>query len=610
MTDPCDVPVLIVGGGGAGLTASILLSLQGVESLLVSAAPTTSTQPKAHVLHQRTMEILRDAGVADAVYERGTPPQNMSYAGWYLDGTDHPQRGRCLAKVELWGAGGANPAWLAASACRPANLPQMRLEPLLKQRADELAPDGVRFGHEVTAFEQNATGVTTTVRDRATDRTYRVRSKCLLACDGGRMIGPALGIGSEGVDDIARMVSVHLSADLSKSVSDPEVLLRWLWLPETGVGATLLPVGPDSWGPDSEEWVVHTSPVTGDLDAPDDESVLAEVRHILGLTEQEMTVHTVSRWTMGGSVAERFRDGRIFLLGDAAHRFPPTGGYGLNSAVQDAHNLAWKLAAVVHGEADPELLDSYEVERRKVTGRTVGQAVNNIVNHLQAIETVGMGPGSVPEENWTSLHRLWSGRPEDASFRALVRRAIASQSMEFNALNLESGYTYESDAVIPDGTPEPSNPDPIRHYQPGTRPGQPLPHAQLEDADGRRFPIMDLVRPGRFLLIAGEDDRWTGAARELVERSELPLDAVSIGHLDGDYQDPRSAWVGHRGVTERGAVLVRPDRFVAWRSRDAAEDPVAELTAVFTRILGGTDHRETPGDRSGSAPRIATQGTS
>lgn len=592
MTDPGttaeDVPVLIVGGGGAGLTASILLSLHGADSLLVSAAPTTSVLPKAHVLHQRTMEVLRDAGIADAVYERGTPPENMAYAGWYVEGSDHEECGRCLAKVELWGAGGKNPAWLAASACRPANLPQMRLEPLLRARAEELAPGRVRFGHEVTDFQQDDAGVTATVRDGSTGRTYQVRSRYLLACDGGRMIPPALGIGSEGVDDIARMVSVHFSADLSKTVSDPEVLLRWLWLPETGVGATLLPMGPDNWGPDSEEWVVHTSPVTGDVDGPDDESVVAEVRTILGVGEADVQVHAVSRWTMGGSVAERFRDGRVFLLGDAAHRFPPTGGYGLNSAVQDAHNLAWKLAAVLHGDAGEPLLDTYEVERRKVTGRTVQQAVNNIVNHLQAIETVGMGPDSVPEENWQALRRLWSGRPEDAEFRAAVRRAITTQSMEFNALNLECGYTYESDAVIPDGTPEAANPDPVRHYQPGTRPGQPLPHALLEDQDGYRVPLMDLVRPGRFLLIAGEDDAWTEAAAELVERYDVPLDALQIGHVDGDYHDPRSAWIANRGVSERGAVLVRPDRFVAWRSPDAVDEPVEELTEVLTPLLGGT----------------------
>ncbi|TWF93878.1 FAD-dependent monooxygenase [Saccharopolyspora dendranthemae] len=587
-SETTDVPVLIVGGGGAGLTASILLSLHGVDALLVNSAPATSTLPKAHVLHQRTMEILRDAGIAGAVYERGTPAENMARAGWYVEGSDHEDRGRCLAKLEIWGAGGENPAWRAASACRPANLPQMQLEPLMRDRAEELAPGRVRFGHEMTDFRQDATGVTADVRDNATGRTYQVRSQYLLACDGGRLIRPALGIGTEGVDDIARMVSVHLSADLSTTLTDPEVLLRWLWLPETGVGATLLPAGPHHWGPDSEEWVVHTSPVTGDVDELDDESILAEVRTILGLDASDVQVHAVSRWTMGGSVAERFRENRIFLLGDAAHRFPPTGGYGLNSAVQDAHNLVWKLAAVLHGDAGEPLLDTYEVERRKVTGRTVGQAVNNIVNHLQAIETVGMGPDSVPAENWVALRRLWSRKPEDAEFRAAVRRVIDSQSMEFNALNLECGYTYESAAVIPDGTPEPHNPDPIRHYQPDARPGHPLPHALLEDHDGHRVALMDLVRPGRFLLIAGEDDAWTKAVGELVELYDVPLDVLSIGHVDGDYHDPRSTWVSHRGITARGAVLVRPDRFVAWRSPDAVEDPVAELTQVLTPLLGGT----------------------
>lgn len=596
MTDPntastgteVDVPVLVVGGGVAGLTASILLSLQGVDSLLVSAAPTTSDLPKAHVLHQRTMEILRDAGIADAVYERGTPPENMTHAGWYVEGDGDRERGRCVAKVELWGAGGNNPAWLAASACRPANLPQMRLEPLLKERAEELAPGRVLFGHEVIGFQPEDSGVITSVRDGSTGSALRVRSDYLLGCDGGRLIGPSLGIGVEGVNDIARMVSVHLSADLSGRVTDPEVLLRWLWLPETGVGATLLPMGPDHWGPRSEEWVVHTTPVADTAEVPGDDAVLADVRGILGIGEQDLRVHRISRWTMGGSVADRFRHGRVFLLGDAAHRFPPTGGYGLNSAVQDAQNLAWKLAAVLRGDADEALLDSYEPERRRVTARTVQQAMNNIVNHLRAIEALGMGPGTAPEDNWEALRRLWSGRPEDAEFRDSVLGIVASQSMEFNALNLEYGYAYESEAVIPDGSPEPPNPDPIRNYQPGTRPGHPLPHALLEDRDGHRFPIMDLARPGRFLLIAGEDDGWTAAATELGERLNLPLDVLRIGHVTGDYQDPRSTWIAQRGVTASGAVLVRPDRFIAWRSHDAVQDPGAELTEVFTRVLGGT----------------------
>ena len=583
-----EVPVLIVGGGCAGLTASMLLSRLGVETRLVSASEGTSVLPKAHVLNQRTMEILRDVRLAEEVYARGTPPEQMSHAGWYagLHG-DQADYGRLCGKVEAWGAGGTNPAWAAASACPPTNLPQIRLEPLLRRRAEELAPGHVRFHHEVTDFVQDADGVTTTVLDKQNKATYRVRSSYLLACDGGRLVGPALGIGVEGAEDIARMVSIHLSADLSHLLRDPEVLVRWLWLPESGVGVSLVPMGPTHWGPESEEWVIHLNDTDDAATRLDDEAVVAELRASLGLEDVDLRIHRITRWGLEGVVADRYRSGRIFLLGDAAHRHPPTGGFGLNSAVQDVHNLAWKISAVLHGQAGDALLDSYEDERRRIAGRNVQHAVNNAINHLLAVQTMGMGPGSDPEANWAALRRLWSGREEDADFRAAARRAIAGQSMEFDALNLDYGYTYEvSSAVVGDGTPEPENPDPVRVYQPGTRPGAPLPHAWLENAEGRRLPVMDLVEPGVFLLIAGEEDTtWTTAAEKTAALLGLPLRAVRIGHLDGDFLDPRSTWIAQRGVGPRGAVLVRPDRFVAWRSQDAAEDPVSVLTDALQRVL-------------------------
>ncbi|WP_079132156.1 FAD-dependent monooxygenase [Streptomyces nanshensis] len=600
-----DVPVLIAGGGCAGLTASMLLSQLGVETWLACASQDTSVLPKAHVLSQRTMEIFRDVALAESVYELSTPPQNMSHAGWYAGlAGDREEYGRRCGKIEAWGAGGANPAWAAASACRPANLPQIRLEPLMRRRAEELAPGGVHFGHELTGFEEDEDGVTATVVDRARGASYRVRSRYLLACDGGRLIGPSLGVGVEGADDIARMVSIHFSADLSELLEDDEVLVRWLWLPESGVGVSLVPMGPDNWGRRSEEWVVHLNDSEEAVASLDDEAVVAELRESLGLHDHELSVHRITRWRLEGVVAERYRLGRVFLLGDAAHRHPPTGGFGLNSAVQDAHNLAWKLAAVLHGRAGEGLLDTYEDERKRIAARNVQHAVNNAVSHLLAVQAMGMGPGSDPEANWAALHRLWGdgngeSRGEDAAgdagentaFRVQANRAIASQSMEFDALGLDYGYTYEvSTAVVADGTPEPANPDPVRIYRPGTRPGAPLPHAWLERSGGARLPVADLVRPGAFLVIAGEEgEEWVAAAKKTAESLDVPVEAVRVGHLDGDFLDPRSTWVAHRGIGPRGAVLVRPDRFVAWRSPEGVEDAVGALTDALVRVLDRAD---------------------
>src|SRR5262245_41390158 len=231
MTDEA-VPVLIVGGGGAGLTCSMLFSQLGVDSLLVNALPTTSTLPKAHVLNQRTMEILRDVGVAESIYGRGTPPEQMRATAWYAGfagpSEDH---GRRFARLESWGAGYTDTDWVAASPCPQTNLPQIRLEPILRARAETLAPGRVRFNHELLSLAQDANGVTAVVADRAAGREYRVRAHHVLACDGGRTVGRLVGIDMEGERGLMNEVSVHMTADLSQWARDPDVLIRWIWVP-------------------------------------------------------------------------------------------------------------------------------------------------------------------------------------------------------------------------------------------------------------------------------------------------------------------------------------------------------------------------------------------
>ncbi|MGI8332142.1 FAD-dependent monooxygenase [Actinomadura scrupuli] len=582
-----EVPVLIVGGGGAGLTASMLLSRIGIESLLVTAWPKTSILPKAHVLNQRTMEVMRDVDVADTIYAASTPAEQMSHTAWYVglagDGDD---RGRRVARMEAWGAGGHSPEWLAASPERQANLPQIRLEPVLRARAEELAPGRVRFHHEVTGLAQDDEGVTATVTDRDTGETYRVRARYLLGCDGGRTVGPAVGIVQEGVRDLGRVVSFHLSADLSRWARDPEVLIRWLWLPSLGIPGVLVPMGPDHWGPESEEWVFHLNYGPEDHHALDDDAVLADMRTALGMTGEQPTVHMISRWSLEGLVADRYRVGRVLIAGDAAHRHPPTGGLGLTSAMHDVQNLTWKVAAVLGGHAGDALLDTYEAERRPVDATNVQRSLENAVNHIAISALFGGGPEAGEEENRRQARRLWSEDPADAGFRRTFLATVAAQSMEFDELGVEFGYTYESAAIVPDGTPAPENPDPVRIYRPAARPGHPLPHAWLEDVDGNRVALARLVRPGRFLLIAGEEGlAWCEAAEKVAAQSGLPLEAIRVGHLDGDYRDLRSTWTAARGHTPQGAVLVRPDRFIGWRARGPATDPVAELTTALDTLL-------------------------
>jgi 2,4-dichlorophenol 6-monooxygenase len=582
---PETVPVLIVGGGGAGLTASMLLAKQGIEHLLVSARPTTSDLPKAHVLNQRAMEVLDDVGVAEAIARRSTPAEQMAATAFYagFSGPD-PDYGRQLAKLECWGAGGADESWRAASAWRQLNLPQIRLEPLLKARAEDLSPGCIRFNHELIALEQDDDGVLATIRDNGAGAEYQVRSEYVIGADGGRRVAGLIGVPYEGLGVIAQEATLHVTADFSSLTKDPDVLIRWIFSPQSGVLIVMVPMGPERWGADSEEWVIHLHyPVDT---AQSDAQVQADARAALGIGDLPMEVHKITRWSMEAVIASSFQVGRVFLVGDAAHRHPPTGGLGLTSAIHDAQNLCWKLGAVLRGHAAPALLETYGAERRPVDQRNCQRSLENGLNHFEIAAALGISPELSADENMASLRRVMGDRPEDADHRSTVLRKIRAQSMEFSELNVEYGYAYASAAVVPDGSPAPEPVDDIRIYAPSTRPGAPLPHAWIDDEAGNRFAIKDLVAPGRFLLIAGEDGQaWCEAARAIADQAGLPLDALRIGHLDGDLFDPRCGWLRRREIGRDGAILVRPDRFVAWRQATASENPRAVLTEALRKVL-------------------------
>jgi 2,4-dichlorophenol 6-monooxygenase len=587
-----DTPVLIVGGGGAGLTASLLLARLGVDHLLVNARPETSGLPKAHVLNQRAMEILDDAGVADEIARHGTPAANMAatayYAGFAGAGEEY---GRRLSRLESWGAGGADENWRAASPWIQQNLPQIRLEPILRHNAEERSPGRIRFHHELLRLEQDEDGVTAQIRDHDADRAYEVRSQYMIGADGGRRIAGEVGVKYEGLGVVTQTATLHVSADFSRWARDPDVLIRWVFSPQAGTMVVLVPMGPKRWGPASEEWVIHLNYPVDDPRAQSDEQVEADARRALGIGDLEMPIHKITRWSVDAVMASSFTAGRVHLVGDAAHRHPPTGALGLTSAIHDVNNLCWKLSAVLSGDAGPGLLDTYEPERRPADEQNAQRSLENAINHFTIGELLGVSHENTEEENLARLRRMWSGLPEDAEQRSAVLRAMRAGSMEFSEHNVELGYRYDSAATVDDGSNAPEPLDPIRVYEPSTQPGAPLPHAWVDDEDGNRRPIGKLLRPGRFLLIAGEHgDRWCEAAGELAASGGLPLDAVRIGHLDGDLFDPRCSWLRHREIAPDGAILVRPDGFIGWRSVSSREDPLSELAAALGQILARPVH--------------------
>jgi len=556
----------------------------------VSAFPGTSILPKAHVLNQRTMEIFTEVGVAEAIYKRSTPAENMRATGWYAGmAGEHEAYGRRLGHLEVWGAGYTDPDYIAASPCRTCNLPQIRLEPLLRAHAEKLNPGNVRFHHELTALQEDAEGIVATVLNKDTNETLQVRSRYLLAADGGRTVGPMVGVGLSGPRNIMKMVSIHMGADLSPWLRDDDVLIRWLVNPAFGgswASGVLVGMGPERWGRHSEEWVFHMQYATDDADAMKEEKVLERMRATLGVKDLKPTVHKISTWSMEGVISDRFRKDNVFFLGDAAHRHPPTGGLGLNSAVHDAYNLCWKLALVLSDKAGDALLDTYEAERKPTDQANINSALASAMNHYKIDEALNMSTQKSAEQNWAELMPLWNDSlPASAEKKHALNKAIVSQTMEFHHHNVEFGYRYDSTALVGDGSPGYVPLDPVRLYEPSTQPGAPLPHAFVE-LQGERFALGSLVAGGQFLVIAGEEGRaWVDAAQTLAAVKGLPIKAFTLGMSDSDYIDVRLAWLKNRAISAKGVVVVRPDRYVAYRSQGGSTDAQAALAQVFDSIL-------------------------
>jgi 2-polyprenyl-6-methoxyphenol hydroxylase-like FAD-dependent oxidoreductase len=535
-----DVDVLIVGGGPVGLTASILLSNAGVTSLLVERHPGTALHPKARGINARTMEIYRQCGVERAIRAAGLAPERSRFIVWArsLAGEELERRVPARSRAEA----------LTISPVPRCLCAQDDLEPVLRAYAEAQPPGIIEFGAELLAFAQDADGVTGTIRTR--EGETHVRARYLIAADGARSpVREALGIAMHGNAGIYRSINVLLNADLTRWVADRPAALYFIEQP--GLKATFLTInGVNRWG-----FLINNLPVNGASDEYTPERCAAVVRQAAGVPDLDVEIIGAVSWVAAALVAERYRDGRVFLAGDAAHHMPPTGGFGLNTGVQDVHNLAWKLAAVLHGWAGADLLDSYEAERLPYGRAITEQALAN-ARSLGRGETLDATPPN-----------------------ALARPEF------LNELGMIFGARYESDAVVADGSPPPKVDNPVTDYTPTARPGSRAPHVWVE-RDGARVSILDLLGGQQFTVLAGADGRaWCDAARAAADRLRVPLGARVISGVDGP-ADEEGRWPATYAIEDDGAVLIRPDGYVGWRRASASSDPSVELISALEHILG------------------------
>lgn len=583
--------VLIIGGGPAGLTTTLELARRGIRGLLVERRDFTTHFPRAHLLNVRTMETFHDIGVADQIYADGPPEDKWHRVAWYtsLEGPSD-LHGKRIGYLPAWGGGPDRERYAEASPRRFANLPQLQLDTMLWQKADQAWPGAVRARSEVICLDQDEHGVTATIRDLDEDRTYSIRARYVVAADGGRTCADLLGVGVTGPRALRDVVSVFFSADLS-AYADPEALLTYLMQPQ-GEGAPvggLLAIGPGAeggdWGAKSPRWSLGMHLAPGDPLDDDKPALVERVREILGIPDLRMDVHAVSRWQYEGVVADRFRVGRVFLAGDAAHRHPPTGGLGLNTAVGDATNLGWKLSAVLKGQAGTELLDSYEPERRQIAIQNVEHSLRNAGRHAPIGFAMGLRKGMAIEDGWAELAIWASDTPEGAQRRQAVDAAVAHNAEDYSQLNIEAGFCYEMGAVIPDGTTPPAGHDSATEFTANARPGHHIPHVWLSDSRGESVSTSDLVATEGFTLFVDAQDAqvWSAASTAASREHGCPVTVVSIGGQD--FRDPNGSWEAVAGIGARGALLVRPDRHVAWRCAEPSTDSASELAAALHSLL-------------------------
>lgn len=543
MEDTADVrvPVLVVGGSLVGLSTSLFLSRHGIRHLVVEKHSGTSDHPRGRGINARTMELFRVAGAEGAIRQAASALENNMgiLQTESLLGGDHK-----------WLVKAIDPAG-ALSKFSPTGwcvCSQNNIEPILAAQSRAQGAD-VRFSTELMSFDQDETGVNALVKDRETGEHITVRADFLIAADGPRSpVREQLRIPQTGSGELFHNVSVTFrSRRLVEVLGDLRFIVCYLMKP--GADGALLPVDNDT------QWVFHLPwhPDQGEtLEDFTEERCREQIRAAIGVPDLDVEIGGKAPWHAAERIAEQYSSGRVFLAGDAAHEMSPTGAFGSNTGIQDAHNLAWKIAAVLNGSAGMELLETYGAERHPVAVATAQRASARSAEHSHPgyapPPTMGGGPGS-------------------------------------GVLTTAMAYAYPSGAFAGGSPGRPVIPEGMRMKgDPGTR----APHMWLTRADGERVSTVDLYETA-FVLLCGAGSPWKAAAERVAERLSVKLDAYAIGSAGAPgtdlVQEEGADWSEVHAMSREGAVLVRPDGFVAWRSQGAADNAEATLSEALSTVL-------------------------
>lgn len=536
-----EVPVLIVGGSLVGLSSAIFLAWHGIPTLNVERHRGTAVHPRAGHFQLRTLELFRSVGLEDIIRRKSEEQYDPNGGIAAVESLAGAEIATYIANINS-GVADVSPSVRFF-------MTQQALEPILRRRAEELGAD-LRYGTELVSFEQDADGVSAIVRDLDSGVERTIRARYMIAADGNRSpIRERLGIGMHGRGRISHSITIYFRADAGPLLRGRNlgviyvfnsVLRGFFRLEKSGRSGFL---------------AVNT---VGDTSRPEATRVADDisearcielVRAAMGVPEMPVHVDDVATWLAVADNAERYQDGRVFLAGDAAHTMPPNGGFGGNTGVQDAHNLAWKVALRIKGAAGPGLLETYNAERQPLGELTVEQAYTRYVRRTAPY--LGVDSIQPVVDEW----------------------------------RMEIGYKYHSSAILSEKDDDLTlHEDPREsHARPGTR----APHLFLDRA-GRHLSTLDLFGQ-HFVLLAGADgSAWRDAARDASAHfNGVTVDGYVIGS-GGDFSDSEGTvdrFEDSYGISRSGAVLVRPDGFVAWRRKEMAPTAVTTLVGVLSSIL-------------------------
>jgi 2,4-dichlorophenol 6-monooxygenase len=578
-----ETDVLIIGTGPAGSATAALLASYGVENMAINRYRWLANTPRAHITNQRTMEVLRDLGreVEAEGYLHASPQEIMGENVFCT-----AIAGEELGRLKTWGTHPTSKAeHLLSSPSEMNDLPQTFMEPLLFKTACARGTQA-RMSTEYVSHVQDAEGVTTTCRDRLTGKDFTVRSKYLVGADGGNsLVAQHLGLPFEGKMGVAGSMNILFKADLTRYVAHRPSVLYWVLQPGSNVGG--IGMGLVRMIRPWNEWLINWG-YDISQGVPEVDNAFAEgvARDLIGDPDIDIEITSVSTWTVNNCYATRTQKGRVFCMGDAIHRHPPSNGLGSNTSIQDGFNLAWKLAMVLKGQAGPGLLETYTEERAPVAKQIVTRANQSIEEFGPIFGALGLLDSIDPVKMQENMDRRCEDGSAAESQRAALREAIAFKVYEFDAHGVEMNHRYKSAGVATDGQPEPAfTRNPELHFEQTTWPGARLPHAWLFGEGNRKASTLDLCGHGKFTLLTGIGGQaWVDAAETLSAELGLPLVAHVIGPRQ-TWQDHYGDWARAREVGDAGVVLVRPDHHVAWRSEGLAADPAGELRRVLATIL-------------------------